>query len=332
MGKSAPQPPTPVDPNVVDQAQTASNQQTANFQSTLNNTNQNGPYGSIQYTQNPATSQWTQDTQLSPAEQSIFAQGTANQGQALGIAGNELGNVANALNTPLGPTGPLATGVQGGPIQGQIGNQNIGQAVNQTIGSQYAAQMGLLQPQMQQQAEQQQAQLTAQGLNPNDAAYQNSQQLFGNQQAQEQAQVANNAVQSGNAEQNLLFGQQAAQGQFANSAQSQGFGEGQANAGLYNAANQQVFNNTAYGQELPINEFNSLMSSGQVNAPSSTPAQTSVNPTNALGAYSLQAQQQQNQYQAQLQQYQSGLGGLFNLGSAALGAAGNAGGFAALFA
>jgi hypothetical protein len=64
------------------------------------------------------------------------------------------------------------------------------------------------------------------------------------------------------------------------------------------------------------------MSSGQVQAPSSTPAQTSIAPTNVLGAYQLQQNAEQANYQAQLQNYNSGLGGLFNLGSAALSAAG----------
>jgi hypothetical protein len=314
---------------VVDAAQTQSNQQTALYQSQLNNVNTSGPYGSVNYDYNPTSNQWSQSTTLSPAEQSIFQEGTQAQGTALGIANNQLGNVATALNTALPATGPLANNVTAGPIQGSIGNQNVNQAVDQTIGSQYGAMMGLQQPQMQQAAEQEQAQLTAQGLNPNDAAYQNAMTLFGNQQAQEYAQTANNAVQAGNAEQNTLFGQQAAQGQFANAAQSQAFGEGQSNAALYNAANQQDFTNSAYAQELPINEFNSLMSSGQVNAPTSTPAQTSVSPTDVLGAYGLQAQQEQNAYASQLAQYQSGLGGLFSLGSAAIGTAGGSNGWLA---
>lgn len=319
MGKPTPQAPTPPDPNVVDAAQTASNQQTALYQSQLNNTNVNGPYGSVNYNYNPSANQWTQNTTLSPAEQSIFGLGTQAQGSALGIANNQLGNVSRALNTPLPPTGPLANGVSSGPIQSQIGPGDFNQAVQNTINSQYGAEMGLLDPQMQQAQEQNQAQLIAQGLNPNDAAYQNQTTLLNNAQAQERAQAAAQAVQSGNAEQNLLFGQQAAQGQFANQAQQQGFGEGMSNAGLYNAANQQQFQNGAYAQELPINEFNSLMSSGQVNAPQSTPAQTSVSPTNVLGAYALNSQVAQNNYNQQLAQYQSGLGGLFNLGSAAMG-------------
>ena len=89
MGKSAPSAPQPVDPNVVSAAQTASNKATADYQSTLNNTNVNGPYGSISYTQDPGTSQWTQNTTLSPAEQAIFSQGTQAQGKKCGTIADD---------------------------------------------------------------------------------------------------------------------------------------------------------------------------------------------------------------------------------------------------
>lgn len=180
-------------------------------------------------------------------------------------------------------TTPLGAQAQGGggSIQGQIGTQNVGQAVNQAIGSQYGAMESLLQPQQQQAAEHQNAQLVAQGLNPNDAAYQNSQTLFNNAQAQQNAQTAAAAVAAGNTEQNTLFGQQATQGQFANAAQAQQYGQdlssgqfadtaagqqfaqNQAAAAFGNTAQQQAnaqnaaqatFGNTAAGQQYAQNE------------------------------------------------------------------------------
>ena len=268
--------------------------------------------------------------------------------RALNIATGDLSNVQNALATPVNAPTNLQSGVTNGPIansygtggqiQGQIGSQNINQSVQNAENASYAQQMGLLQPQQQQAAEAQQAGLTAQGLNPNDAAYQNSQTLFGNQQATQQAQVAANAVAAGNAEQNTLFGQQSAQGQFANSAQAQANTQNQAAAGFANTAQQQAnsqaqanaaLNNSAaaqgFGEQLtaqqtPINEFTALQSNSQVQAPSSNPAQTSVAPTDVTGAYALSAQQQQAQYQAQMAQYQSGLSGLYSLGSAGISA------------
>ena len=431
MGKQAPQAPTPPDPTVVAAAQTGSNEATAQYQSQLNNGNSNGPYGSVTNTYNPTANQWTQNTTLSPQEQAIFNGQTSAEGSALGIANTQLGNVGNALATPLSApqmqtgiqsAGPLATsynaggqiqtgfdpgqGVQGqigynapiqtgynsgGQIQGQVGG-NTQQAVNNAEMANFAGQMQLLQPQMQQASEQNQAQLVAQGLNPNDAAYQNEQTLFGNQQATQLGQAASSAVAAGNAEQNTLFGQQLNQGQFANSAQAQAnsqnaaqaafgnqaqqqgysqalgagtfansaaaqqyaqdqgqaafsnaaqaqqnsqnaaqatfgntalgqqFSQNPAQQQAYNTGQQANFQNTAYAQQLPINEFDALMSSGQTSMPSAANlSSTSVAPTDVLGAYALNSQVAQSNYASQMQQYQSGLGGLFNLGSAALG-------------
>jgi hypothetical protein len=91
------------------------------------------------------------------------------------------------------------------------------------------------------------------------------------------------------------------------------------NAGLNNQAAQQLFQDQAYAQQLPINDFNALMSSSQVGMPPTAPAQnTPVSPANVLGAYGLQQSALQNTYDAQMQNQQSGLTGLFNLGSAAL--------------
>lgn len=171
--------------------------------------------------------------------------------QANGSVGGIQGRFSGA-DPAFNADGSLATTPQGAPaqggggsIQGQIGTQNVGQAVNQTIQSQYGAMQGLLAPQQQQAAEHQNAQLVAQGLNPNDAAYQNSQTLFNNAQAQQNAQTAAAAVAAGNTEQNTLFGQQATQGQFANQAQAQQYGQDLSSG---------QFADTAAGQQFAQNQ------------------------------------------------------------------------------
>ena len=221
--------------------------------------------------------------------------------------------------------------------------------------AEYGQARQLLDPQWRQAAEQQNAQLIAQGLNPNDAAWQNQQAIFGNQRAQAYNDALFGAIGAGNAEQNTLYGQNLQSGQFANSAQAQQYGENQgqaafnntaqqqansqnaAAAGFYNAAAgqgfgqnlqagqfanqaaQQQFQSQAYAQELPVNEFTALMGNTQVAPPPSAPAQnTTVAPANALAAYQMNQNALQNAYSAQLQNYHSGLDGLFGLGSAAL--------------
>ncbi len=359
---------------MVSAAQTRSNLATAQNQAILNNVNQVTPYGTVNYSQpGGANTPFTETVSLSPQEQAIFDAGTANQAHALGIAGNQLTNVQNALNTPVTPVEPLATSVvggpiqygfnpgpglqygfaSGGPIQTGIGG-DFSAAAQNAANAAYGQATSRLDPQWARAGEQQQAQLVAQGLNPNDAAFQNSMTDFSNARNDAYNQAAFSAIGAGNAEQATLFGQAAEAGQFANAAQAQGFGQDQARAGfanaaaaqqfaqnqgeagfanaaqnqafgqnqvnanLYNAAAQQQFQDQAYAQQLPINEFDALMSSGQVQAPSSTPAQTAIEPTNVLGAYELQQQAQQANYQDQLAQYNSGLSGLFGLGSAAI--------------
>lgn len=378
MGKSAPTPPAAPDPTVVAAAQTASNDQTAELQSQLNNMNYAGPQGSVNYTQssNPSDPQWTEKVNLSPAEQSLFDQTTTAENGALSIANNQLGRVSNALGQGVTPGAGMTTAAPQGwqslistpgydanqssfnpgqAVQGQIGPSNFGNAVDQTVNSQFGAGYQLLQPQMQQAAEQEQAQLTAQGLNPNDAAYQNAMTLFGNQQGTQLSQLANASVQSGNAEQQALFNEQGQQGQFANQAAAQQYAQNQGQAGFYNnavnqdfanklnysnlynsaegqsfnqqlaagqfqnQAQQQAFQQGAYAQELPINELDALLSSGQVAMPSgATYTPTSVAPTNVENAYALNSNVAEQNYQAQLQNNTSTLGGLFNLGSAAI--------------
>jgi hypothetical protein len=340
-------PPTPVDPTVVAGAQTASNQATAQFQSQLNNGNSTTPYGSVTQAQDPTTHQWTSTTALSPSEQGIFNQSQQAQGSALGVANDQIGRVGQALSQGLTPSGNLTYGVQGGPIhggfdqgqsvQGHVNTPSQQEAIQQAEAASYGHAMNLLQPQMQQASEHQNAQLVAQGLNPNDAAYQNSQTLFNNGQNELLSQAATNAVAQGQGEQQQLYGQDLSSGQFANqaagqqygqnqglaafgnAAQAQHYGQGLQNAGLNNAAQGEYFNQQAAAQSQPINEFAALMGQGQVQSPTGTgfnPA--SVAPTDVTGAYALSAQQQQAQYQAKLQQQNSGLTGLYGLGQAAM--------------
>lgn len=319
MGK--PSAPTPVDPTTVANAQTASNEQTAQFNSQLNNYNTSSPYGTVNWSQDPTSHQWTQTTSLSPAEQAIFNQSTQAQSGALGIANQAIPQISQALSqgNPYAGLPGLNYGVQGGPIQTSVGSQDINQSVRNAQDAAYKTETQYLDPQFAQAREAEESKLAAQGLNPNSTAYQNDMQLFNNQQNQAYQGAMNAAVTAGNAEQNTLYGQQLQSGEFANTAQGQAFAQGLNNAQLNNATQQTAGQENAYAQQLPINEFDALMSSGQVALPQAgqyTPSQAGM--TDVTGAYALNAQQQQQAYQDQMQNYGSSLGGLFNLGTAAI--------------
>lgn len=157
-------------------------------------------------------------------------------------------------------------------------------------------------------------------------------QAAGQQYAQNQGQAAFNnttagqdytqnlgAAQFSNEAQQQGFAQDLARMQAENAAKGQQFGQSLQGAQFGNEARGQGLQEQAYVQNQPINQFNSLMSSGQVGMPQGVQYNpTGVGNTDVLGAYALNSQAQQAAYQAQAQQQSGLMGGLFQLGSAAL--------------
>jgi hypothetical protein len=153
---------------------------------------------------------------------------------------------------------------------------------------------------------------------------------FANQAAAQMYNQNLGAAQFHNQTAGQDYGQNLGAAQFANSAQNQGFQQSLANAQMANqgAAGNAQFGNEArnqglqeraYIQNQPLNQFNSLMSSGQVSTPQGIQySPTQVGQTDVLGAYSLnQAAQNANANRAA--SANSGLmNGIFGLGSAAL--------------
>jgi hypothetical protein len=144
MGKpSAPKAPDPV---ALANAQAAANTQTAQEQQRLNMINSTSPYGSVTYQADPsAPGGYSQNTSLSPGQQQLYDQGLNVSNQAYNVAGQQIGRVGNALNTPLstdglpglngtgGNTGGIRTGFSGGgPLQyGYDSGGQIQQSVDQ---------------------------------------------------------------------------------------------------------------------------------------------------------------------------------------------------------
>lgn len=209
-------------------------------------------------------------------------------------------------------------------VFGQAKNDAYGQALYQAVGAGAAEQNTLYNQNLSSGQFANAAQNQGYTQNMGNATLQNAASAQQFDQNQAQGAFANTAQQQ-------QYGQDATNAQFANAAQSQAFNQSSQNAALNNATRSQAGQEMAYQQNLPLNQFDALMGSGQVTMPTAinyTPTQQAN--TDVLGANALSAQQQQAAYQAQLQQQSSAMGGLFGLGSAALGAAGDAGGFAAL--
>lgn len=285
----------------------------------------------------------------------LGALGIANQ--QIPRISEALGQQLNSpqLQTSLGNTGNIQSNVGlqgsydgGGNIQRSIGptdftkdREDATNAVWQQAVSRLAPQYGQMQTGLD-------TRLANQGIGLNSAAYGNAQDNFGRQVNDAYNQAAFSAVRAGSDQQQRLFDQSLQHGNFVNSAQAQQNAQNAAQAAFANQsaltgaqfANQaqqqqylqqlqaaqfgnqamgQQFQQDAYAQNQPINQFNSLMSSSQVGMPQGigyTPA--SVANTDVIGANALSAQQQQAAYQAKMQQQNGLMGGLFSLGSAAI--------------
>lgn len=190
---------------------------------------------------------------------------------------------------------------------GQEYSQNLGQATFQNAAQLQQNQENLQQAQFYNQAQ-------SQNFGQNQAQAQ-----FGNSAALGQAGLNQQQAAFNNQAAGQIYNQNLGAATFGNTAQAQQYGQDYQNATLNNQALGQGFQQTAYSQQLPINDFTALLGSGQVQMPtgiSYTPSQ--VGQTDVTGAYALNSQAQQAAYQAQLQQQNSLMGGLFSLGSAAI--------------
>lgn len=117
------------------------------------------------------------------------------------------------------------------------------------------------------------------------------------------------------------FGQNQSAASFNNTAAAQQEARNAGLANFGNAARQQNFQNLAYSQNLPIEQFATLMGTGGgVQMPSAYNGPVAgVNGTDVMGAYALQAQQQQNAYNQQMQNRASSNQALGGLAGAVLG-------------
>lgn len=358
MGKSKPKAP---DPYKTADAQAAANRETAITQQELNMINQAGPWGSVSYQQTGTTAsgtpQWSQTTSLSPSQQAIFDQSQAAQQNLAGIAAQQTGFLQNYLQGGLDTSGLPALQSDLGMntnFNGDLGLQTgLGLQTSYAGADDFSADRQRVEDALWQRtaADRMQADdrlrstLAAKGIQEGSAAWNAEMERMGRQEAD--ARLA--TILAGGQEQSRLtglardaamFGNDArlAEGTFGNAARAtQGqFGMAAQQAGNAALAQQGQFNNAARQQGLgeavtlrnqPINEALSIMGGSQVQNPAGMMGQT---PNTGVAGVDLTGLVN-NQYNQQMQQYQSGMGGLFGLGSSLLGAAGNAGGFAALF-
>ena len=289
---SKPRPPAAPDPVQLANAQATANTRTAQEQQRLNMVNTSGPGGSVRYVADPsAPGGYRQETQLDAGNQQAYDRNLEVYNRSLQTAGDQIGRVNTALGQGLNLEG--LPGLQGFDPE-QFNRQRFEDSAYQGLTRR-------LDPQFERMESGLDARLAAQGLGANSEATRNIRQDFARDRADAYGQAGQQAIQMGGQEQSRAIQNFIAGGQFGNQARTQGLQE------------------RSYVQNIPLQQLQALLGTGQVQGPQGiayTP--TSVGQTDVLGANALSQQAQQSRYNAQMQQQQAGLGGLFRLGSAAL--------------
>lgn len=330
-GGSAPSYP---DPNVVAQATTNTNENTAAYNKALNLNNYSNPFGSQQTTQtgtDPTTGAPIYNTSISANPQLQSALGSL-----LGQTGNSGAINSNALNglmglgQTLGNASAWSQGIgsqfQGlnSAVNGLQGQLSQGQAQSAQLAGQdaaYKSQTQYLDPQFSQQGESLSASLANQGLAPGSEAYNNAMTNFNNTKQQAYSNAQNQAIMTGS-----QLGAQNLQNQISGINTQAGLYGLQGNMlggalNSLNASNAAVGQQAGlYGQQVGIGQapYSNLQTiAGMIPGYSGT-SQSAANPADIAGLYN-------NQYQSQLAGYNAGqsssnsmMSGLFGLGSSAL--------------
>lgn len=332
--KSA-QAPTPPDPVATAQAQTASNQQTANYQAGLNMVDQYTPLGSLTYSQvspgdGSTPPHYSSTTSLSPTGQKSFdlQQQTGEALNNLALAGT--GNVQNAMATPQSYGNlPNISTVDTKSLPGYDPtkfNAPTASAADykQAQDSLYNQFSSRLDPQWQQNEQQLKDSLSQKGIVEGSDAYNKAMMNF-TQQKNDAYQTAQNNATTGasNIEaQQFGLGQQNYQDLVANALQANqtALGNQQAGQASSTAARQQGISEANYLRELPINEVSALLNGGQVSQPTfqNSPQEQLAN-TNVAGITQNSFQDAFGNYQAATSANNALIGGIFGAAGSALG-------------
>lgn len=346
MGK--PSAPPPPDYKGAALEEGAQSRDTALFNTNINRANQVGPYGSStwQFTgkdpKNPQAGDYTQTTTLNPEQQKLL-DSTNQISQAFLNTGNKgLTRVDEAMGKSFDTSGLPALQTVGGLGQQQQAPNTASTSQLPQLGGDYEASRRRVEDallsrtnrSLDQSEAATRARLLNSGIEQGSEAWQREMQNAGQTRndatmqaviagGQEQSRLANQA----NVDRGQLFGERSQQYQqglasagFNNDAAYKEFLAGQQAATTNNQVRGQGIQEQAYLRSLPLNEVNALRTGSQASMPNFSgyytggSAQTPqlLNASVAQGNYGMQA------YQGQQSGYNALMGGLANLGGAAI--------------
>jgi len=274
------------DPAATAQAQSVANKETAISQAGLNSTNQVTPYGNLTYSQigtwSDGTPRFQATTTLDPTQQSILNQQNALDLGTSTLGNQQLGRIQANLSTPFSYAGlPAAPQADSGARQ-QVIDALMSQAHSR------------LDPQFKQQEDALKTDLANRGIAMDSTAYSRAMDDFNRNKTDAYQTADNQAVAAGGSEQSRLFdiGQQ---------------------------ARQQGIQEYTTQRNAPLNEASALMSGTQIQNPNFVNSpQTSVQPTDVIGATNMATNVALQNNQNRTNQLSSIYGALGGLGGAGL--------------
>lgn len=284
-GGKAPKAP---DPNVVSDAQTRSNQHTAAYNAAINRVNTHTPLGSSTFTQTGTDASgapiYRQDVTLTPDAQALYDQQQRQSRQLGDVAGGMMSRVGESYAQPLDTS----------KVPKLYGADDLLGARQQTQDALYSRQAAYLDPQWSDRERALTTQLANQGVVEGSEAWRNARDQFSRERSFDYDRAREAAILGGQSEVPMLSDVAA-----RNRAQSM----------------QELYQERA----LPLNEFNALRSSSQVDLPQFSGASpVSMGQTDVSGNMWNAYQANLDRYNAQQQASNNVMSGLFGLGAAAL--------------
>jgi hypothetical protein len=346
-----PKAPAPPDPYAQADAQTQSNKDTATYNNAITHGNTYTPLGDSTYTGriDPVTGAtvYDQTISLDPSQQQLLDVQN-QQDLSLGLTGNKmLGQIDSAIGRPIDTSGlPDRAGslnVNGPGIQGQIdtsglpalyGADDLAGARQQVSDALYRQQAAYLDPQYADREQALRTEIANKGIAEGSEAWRNLRDQFDRGRSFDYSRARDSAITGSGSElerlanialanRGQMFGERATSAGFQNDAESQSLSEALARAQFQNQSRAQGLDELYAERARPLNEFSALRGSTQVDVPQFSSAQNSVtNPADIAGYIGQNYANQLGVYNAKMNSRNALLGGLFGLGSAAIGAYG----------
>jgi hypothetical protein len=254
--------------------------------------NSTNPFGSSQWSRGPE-GQWNYNESLSPQQQGLYDQDMRIQGNMGNVAEGMLGNVKNAYGQPQNFAGQFK---QGGPIWDEGARGRAEDAI-------YGRHTRMLDKQYGQAEDRLHECMVGQGFNTQDAGYADSMDKFGQQRDRAYADARDQAIIGGGQEGQNEFNRGLMGGQFAREGQLQGI------------------NLQQQDRSRLLNELNAFRTGGQIQNPNINAQYGTPNlpSQDHIGAARMGYQDQLAGWNAQQGSKDAFMGGLFGLGSAAIG-------------